>query len=120
MENLFAFFDKISLMLGIRSVYLHLLFKTLLAVLVSYIVWLILLRILAVFEKKVQMADKIRIDGEIFRVIRKATFYGVILVTGTYLVRLFNTGLLEKIFHPCSVRAGLYVTQNTFKGDFLK
>jgi small-conductance mechanosensitive channel len=103
MENLFAFFDKISLMLGIRSVYLHLLFKTLLAVLVSYIVWLILLRILAVFEKKVQIADKIRIDAKIFRVVRKATFYGVILVTGTYIIRLFNAGLLEKIFHSLMI-----------------
>ena len=103
MENLFAFLDKISAMLGIRSVYLHLLFKTLLSVLVAYVVWLILLRILAVFEKKIQQTDKIRIDGEIFRVIRKATFYGVILVTGTYLSRLFNAGLLEKIFHSLMI-----------------
>jgi len=49
MESLFAFLDKISSMLGIRSVYLYLLFKTLIAVIASYMVWLILLRILASF-----------------------------------------------------------------------
>ncbi len=103
MENLFVFFDKISLMVGIRSVYLHLLFKALFAILFSYIAWLILLRILAVFEKKTQKNDKIKIDTEIFRVIRRALFYGVILATGTYLIRLFNTGLLEKIFHSLMI-----------------
>jgi len=103
MENLFVFFDKISLMVGIRSVYLHLLFKTLFAILFSYIVWLILLRVLAVFEKKTQKTHKIQIGTEIFRVIRRALFYGIILVTGTYLIRLFNTGLLEKIFHSLMI-----------------
>ncbi len=103
MENLFVFFDKISLMVGVRSVYLHLLFKVLFAILFSYIIWLILLRILAVFEKKTQKNDKIQIDTEIFRVIRRALFYGVILATGTYLIRLFNTGLLEKFFHSLMI-----------------
>ncbi len=103
MENLFVFFDKISSMVGVRSAYLHLLFKVLFAILFSYIVWLILLRVLAVFEKKTQKNDKIQIDTEIFRVIRRALFYGVILATGTYLIRLFNTGLLEKIFHSLMI-----------------
>jgi small-conductance mechanosensitive channel len=103
MENLFAFLDKISAMLGIRSEYLHLLFKTLFAVVVSCIVWLILLRILAVFEKRTQKIDKIQINTEIFRVMRKALFYGLILVTGTYLIRLFNIGLLENIFHSLMI-----------------
>ncbi len=103
MENLFAFLDKISAMLGIRSVYLHLLFKTLFAIVVSYIVWLILLRILTVFEKKTQKNNIIQINTEIFKVIRKALFYGVILVTGTYLIRLLGIGLLEKIFHSLMI-----------------
>jgi len=91
------------LMVGVPSAYLHLLFKVLFAILFSYIVWLILLRILAVFEKKTQKNDKIQIDTEIFRVIRRALFYGVILATGTYLIRLFNTDLLEKIFHSLMI-----------------
>ncbi|MBW1826282.1 MAG: mechanosensitive ion channel family protein [Deltaproteobacteria bacterium] len=103
MENLFAFLDKISSTLGIRSVSLHLLFKTLFAIVISYIVWLILLRILAVFEKKIQKTDNIQINTRIFRVIRRAVFYGVILATGTYLIKLFAIGLLEKIFHSLMI-----------------
>jgi small-conductance mechanosensitive channel len=103
MENLFAFLDKISAMLGIRSEYLHLLFKTLFAVVVSYIVWLILLRILAVFEKKTQKTDVIQINKEVFRGIRRAMFYGVLFATGTYLIRLFNILLLENIFHSLMI-----------------
>jgi len=89
MENLFAFLDKISSTLGIRSVSLHLLFKTLFAI--------------AVFEKKIQKTDNIQINTRIFRVIRRAVFYGVILATGTYLIKLFAIGLLEKIFHSLMI-----------------
>ena len=89
MENLFAFLDKISAMLGIRSVYFHFLFKTLFAIVVSYIVWLILLRILTAFEKKTQKTDNIQKKTNILRVIRKALFYCVIILNCTYIIRLY-------------------------------
>jgi len=99
MEHFFAFLEKISKTSGIKAVYIHLAFKTLAAIAGTYLIWIILKRILVSFEKKTQKNNFLKINIEIFRVVRKALFYGLILVTGTYLIRLFDVLLLEKIFH---------------------
>ena len=99
MDHIFAFLEKISKTSGIKAVYIHLAFNTLGAIAGTYIIWIILKRILVSFEKKTQKNNFLKINTEIFSVVRKALFYGLILVTGTYLIRLFNVLLLEKIFH---------------------
>ncbi len=98
MNNLFSFLDNLSTTLGIKSIYLHILAKSLIAVIFSYIIWFILKRILLSFEKKTKKTEFIQINIQIFSVIRKALLYGLVLATGTYLTRLFNIILLEKIF----------------------
>jgi len=99
MEFIFAFLEKISTTSGIKAVYIHLVLKTLGAIAGTYIVWIILKRILVSFEKKTQKSNFLKINIEIISVVRKALFCGLILVTGTYLIRLFDVLLLEKIFH---------------------
>ncbi len=99
MEFIFAFLEKISKTSGIKAVYIHLVFKTLGAIAGTYIIWIILKRILVYFEKKTQKSNFLKINIEIISVVRKALFCGLILVTGTYLIRLFDVLLLEKIFH---------------------
>jgi small-conductance mechanosensitive channel len=99
MEYIFAFLEKISKTSGIKAVYIHIVFKTLGAIAGTYIIWIILKRILVSFEKKTQKNNFLKINGEIFSMVRKALFYGLILVTGTYLIRLLDVLLLEKIFH---------------------
>ncbi|MBW2642026.1 MAG: mechanosensitive ion channel family protein [Deltaproteobacteria bacterium] len=98
MNNLFSFLDNLSTTLGIKSIYLHILAKSLIAVIFSYIIWFILRHILASFEKKTKKTEFIQINIQIFSIIRKALLYGLVLATGTYLTRLFNIILLEKIF----------------------
>ena len=98
MEKIFSFLDKLSVTLGIKSIYLHILAKSLIAVIFSYIIWFVLKRVLVSFEKKTKKTEFIQINIQIFSVIRKALLYGLVLVTGMYLIRLFNIILLEKIF----------------------
>ncbi len=99
MEHFFVFLEKISKTSGIKAVYIHLAFKTLAAIAGTYIIWIILKRMLVSFEKKTQKNNFLQINIEIFSVVRRALFYGLLLVTGTYLIRLFDVLLLEKIFH---------------------
>ena len=103
MVNLFAYLDKMSVSLGIKAIYLHLLFKALAVIVGSYIVWLIIIRVLVSFEKKTQKSEFIQINSQIFTVVRKALLYGLVLVTGTYLIKLFNLLLLENIFHALMI-----------------
>jgi small-conductance mechanosensitive channel len=99
MDSMFAFFDKISATLGIKATYFHIMFKALVAVTGSFIIWFILKRVLSSFEKKTKKTEFLQINIEIFNIIRKALLYGLVLVTGTYLIRLFNILLLENIFY---------------------
>jgi small-conductance mechanosensitive channel len=99
MKNFFAFFDGFQTALGPTSPYLQVLLKALFAVAGSFIVWFILKRILASFRVKIENYEFIRINLEIFDLIQKALFYGLIIVAGTYLIRLFDVLILGKIFH---------------------
>ena len=45
----------------------------------------------------------IEIQHPLFKIIRTALFYALVLLTGTYLIELFNLPLLEKIFHALFV-----------------
>jgi small-conductance mechanosensitive channel len=99
MNWMYSYFDQISATFGIKSTYLHVLFKALVVIAGTYIAWIILKRILFSFEKKTKDTEFVQDNQEFFSVIRKALFYGIMLVTGTYLIRLFQIYLVEKIFH---------------------
>lgn len=98
MNTLFAFFDRFQTTLNTAAPILQILFKTLIAVAGSLIVWFILKRILASFREKTQNQEFIQINTQIYNLIEKAIFYGLIIVAGTYLIRLFDVLILEKIF----------------------
>ena len=98
MNNLFSFLDKLSAKLGIHATVFHVLFKALAVIAGTYLFWFILKRILASFEKKTKQTEFMTGNIQILAVIRRALLYGLVLVTGTYLIRLFNGILLEKIF----------------------
>ena len=99
MNNVFPLIDRMSATLGINATFLHILFKTLFAVVGTYVLWLILKLIVSSFEKKATASEFIKSNLEIFNIIRKAILYSLILITGTYLIRLFNILLVENIFH---------------------
>jgi len=98
MNNLLLYFDKLKTIIG-NSVYLNTLVKSILALAVAFIIWLILKRILHSVEKKVQKYEFVKANAQIFSSFRKVLFYALVLVTGTYLIRLLKVQLMEKAFH---------------------
>ena len=58
---------------------------------------------LAFIEKRMQKVNLIEIQGPLFKITRSALLYALVLVTGTYLIQLFNIPLLEKIYHAIFV-----------------
>jgi len=103
MSQLFTFFDRISATLGINVLYIHTLFKALLAVIATYVVWVVLKRVISSFEKKTKSSEFIQTNMEIFNITRRALQYSLFLVTGTYLIRLFHIFLVERIFHAALI-----------------
>ncbi len=105
MSQLFTFFERISATLGINVIYVHALFKALLAVIATYVVWIVLKSVVSSFEKKTKSSEFIQNNIEIFNITRRALLYSLILVTGTYLIRLFHIFLVERIFHAALIIA---------------
>jgi len=98
MNNLLSYFDKLKTITG-DSVYLNVLIKTVLALAGAFIIWLILKRILQSVGKKVEKYEFVKANTQIFGIIRKALFFALVLVTGTYLIRLLKVQLFEKVFY---------------------
>ncbi len=103
MKNLFAYLDNLPETLGIKSAYFHLAFKALAAVAGAYLAWIVLKRILLSMEKKTEENNILKINIQIFGVFRKALFYGLLAVIGTYLIRLFGISFLENMFHALMI-----------------
>ena len=78
-------------------------FKVTLVLVGFLIVWIVLRQVLAFIEKRMQKVNLIEIQGQLFKITRRALFYALVLLTGTYLIELFNLPLLEKIFHALFV-----------------
>jgi small conductance mechanosensitive channel len=103
MKNLFAYLDHLPEALGIKGVYFHLAFKALALVAGAYLAWIILKRILLSMEKRTEKTHFLKINIQIYGVFRRALFYALVLVVGTYLIRLFNLLFLENTFHAIMI-----------------
>jgi small-conductance mechanosensitive channel len=98
MDQLNALFTKLETTLGIQAPYLKMAFKVTLTFIVFLIVWLILRQVLTFIEKRMKNFNLLEIQEQLFKIFRKALFYALVLVAGTYIIELFNFPLLEKIF----------------------
>ena len=93
------FLEKIIAGSGIEATYINISIKAAAAIVCAFITWFILKGVLSIFEKRIKKHTDIQINSQTFHAVRKVLFYALLLVIGTYLIRLFNIGLLEKIFH---------------------
>lgn len=96
MNHIHVFFEKIQTIFNTQAPFLQIMLKALVAIVLALIAWFILKRTLSSVEKK---RKNLQINAQIFDLLQKALFYGLIIITGTYLIRLFNVLFLEKIFH---------------------
>jgi small-conductance mechanosensitive channel len=103
MDQLNALFAKLETTFGLQAPFLKMAFKVTVTLIVFFIVWLILRQVLSIIEKRMKKINLIEIQHPLFKIVRTALFYALVLLTGTYLIELFNMPLLEKIFHALFV-----------------
>jgi small-conductance mechanosensitive channel len=99
MQNVAAFFARIRSELPTDSPYLIIAYKVILAVVGFLVVWFLLRWLLHVVEKRIAKYEFIRNNYKVFLVIRKALFLSLLLAGGTYLLRMTQIPILERIFH---------------------
>ena len=103
MDQLNPLFARLEATFGLQAPQLKIAFKITLTLIIFCIVWLILRQILSFIEKRIRKVNLIEIQESLFRIIRKAALLALVLLTGTYILELFDLPLLEKIFHALFV-----------------
>ena len=103
MNQLSALFAKLETTLGIQAPYLTIALKVTLDIVGFLLAWLILRQVLKFIEKRMKKINLIEIQEQLFKIFRKALFYALVLVAGSYIIGLLNIALLEKIFHALFV-----------------
>jgi small-conductance mechanosensitive channel len=103
MNQLSAFFAKLETTLGIQAPYLTIALRVTLTIVGFLLAWLILRQVLKFIEKRMRKINLIEIQEQLFKIFRKALFYALVLVAGSYIIGLLNIALLEKIFHALFV-----------------
>ena len=99
MEQLNTLFARLETTFGLQAPQLKLAFKVTLTIIAFFLLWIILRQILIFIEKRMKKVNLIEIQHSLFVILRKALFLALVLLTGTYLIGLFQVPLLEKIFH---------------------
>lgn len=99
MDNLYAFFDMFKSIFDGKADYLHIIYKAMVAIAGSFIIWFIFHGILNSVKKRVIKYEFVQINDRIFNIARKAFIYVLFLVTGSYLIRIFNAHFIEKLFY---------------------
>lgn len=98
MEAWYNWIDKIIIYFG-DNVYLQFIVKTIIALTTAFIVWTVFKKLLTSIEKQSARYTRIRIDARSIKILRKIGFFALVLVTGTYLIRLFDMMIIEKAFY---------------------
>ena len=103
MDQLNTLFARLETTLGLQGPYLKLAFKVTLTLIIFIIAWLILWQVLSLIEKRMKKINLIEIQIPLFKIMRKALLYALVLLAGTYLIQLFNLPLLGKIFQALMI-----------------
>ena len=99
MDQINALLVRLENVLGLKAPYLKAAFRVFLVLLAFLLAWLILRLVLSFIEKRMTKINLIEIQGPLFKIMRKTLGYALVLLTGTYLIRLSNNALLGKIFY---------------------
>jgi small-conductance mechanosensitive channel len=74
-------------------------FKVTLTLAAFVVAWFILRLVLSFIERRMKKINLIEIQEALFKIFRKALFYALVLVTGTYLIDLSNIPFLRNLFY---------------------
>lgn len=98
MKFITTFIEKIISFLHLDNAFLFILAKAFGAVILAYIIWFILKKVIKFIGKRLNKYELITIDDQIFIILKQAVCYAIILATGAYLIQLFHIRTLKTAF----------------------
>ena len=98
MTKLEAWIEATLASLGAQNAVLMMLYKAVLALVAALGMWLILRQALKAVQRRTADKPFFQTNTQLFAYIQRALFYLLLLLTGTYLIRLFNLQVVAKVF----------------------
>ena len=99
MQRLITLYENLVALLPADSPRLLMVYKVAIAVAGFFIVWVILRWLLHFVEKRLNKFEFVQVNAQVFQIIRRVLLIVLLLVVGTYLLRMTGIPILEKIFH---------------------
>jgi small-conductance mechanosensitive channel len=112
MENIPALFDRLIALLPGDSPGLLILYKAVIAVAGFLVIWFILRWLLHFVEKRFKKSEFVQSNSRVFQIIRRVLFLALLLVVGSYLLRMTQIPILLKVFHALLIVALAFPVKN--------
>jgi small-conductance mechanosensitive channel len=98
MDSIPALFNRLIAHLPGDSAGLIILYKVVIAVAGFLVIWIILRWLLYFVERRFKNSEFVQSNSKVFQIIRKVLFLALLLVVGSFLLRMTQVPILEKIF----------------------
>jgi small-conductance mechanosensitive channel len=112
MESISVLFDNLIALLPGDSPGLLAAYKVFIAVAGCLFIWIILRWLLYFVERRFKQSEFVQSNHRVFQIIRRVLFLALLLVVGTYLLRITQIPILEKIFHALLIIAMAFPVKN--------
>ena len=99
MQNISALYERLIALLPADSPRLLMLYKVAIAIAGFFIVWIILRWLLHFVERRLKKYEFVQENSQVFQIIRRVLFIALLLLVGSYLLRMARIPILENIFH---------------------
>ncbi|MFC1799256.1 mechanosensitive ion channel family protein [Thermodesulfobacteriota bacterium] len=99
MNDWFSFIDSLVTKFGYESAVVNLTLKVGIALGAAVVCWFVVKGLLYFVERRARKLEMLQINPQAFKIVRKGSFYVLVLVTGTYLLKLINMPSAEKAFY---------------------
>ena len=99
MQSISALYEKLIALLPADSPRLLVVYKVAIAIAGFFIIWIILRWLLHFVERRLKKFEFVQANSQVFQLIRRVLLLALLLVVGSYVLRMTQIPLLVKIFH---------------------
>jgi small-conductance mechanosensitive channel len=112
MQKLIALYENLVARLAPDSPRLLMICKVAIAVAGFFVIWIMARWLLHFAEKRLEKSEFVRANAQVFPIFRRVLFLALLLAVGTYLLRMTDIPVLEKIFHALLILCFAFPVKN--------
>ena len=112
MQQLIALYENFIARLAADSPRLLMIYKVAIAVAGFFVIWIMARWLLHFAEKRLKRFEFVQASAQVFPIFRRVLFLALLLAVGTYLLRMTDIPVLEKIFHALLILCFAFPVKN--------